>query len=410
MIPRVFRERPDFRRLWSAETVSLFGDQVSILAVPLVAVLVLHAGAGRMGLLTATMLAPNLLFSLHFGALVDRIGHRRRNMIVADLGRAALLASIPISYLLGALTFIQLLAVGFAAGTLSVLFTVSQPTVFTSIVPRDRYIEANQLANGSRAFSFLAGPSLGGFLIQLFTAPLAVVVDALSFVGSAAFLARIRSREPMPETFAKGHLFSGLRFIAHNAIIRSMLVSAATINLFNFAYFALFVLFATRTLHVPPGTIGAVLGAGAVGSLIGSAIAGMLSGRIGIGPMLIVGSFLFPAPLVLVPMAGGPYPLILLCLFLAELGSGFGVMLLDIAAGSIHQSLVPEGLRARVSGAFMVVNYGVRPIGALTGGALAAWLGMRPALWIATVGAVVGVLFLIPSPMPTLRELPTTAD
>jgi MFS family permease len=157
--------------------------------------------------------------------------------------------------------------------------------------------------------------------------------------------------------------------------------------------------------------LGAVLGAGAVGAVFGSTITGSLSRRIGIGPTYIVGCVLFPLPLVLVPAAAGPALLVLAFLFVARFGSGLGVMVLDISIGSIFAALIPHHLRARVSGAFNVVNYGVRPLGSLAGGLLGAAIGLRPTLWVATIGAVAGFLWLLPSPMPRLRtlEAPPTA-
>ena len=174
-------------------------------------------------------------------------------------------------------------------------------------------------------------------------------------------------------------------------------------------FWALFVLFATETLHVRPATLGLVLGAGAVGSVLGSVVTGRISGRIGIGPTFVLGSLLFPAPLVLVPLARGPDWVVLGLLFVAEFGSGLGVMVLDISVGSIFQALVPDRLRARFSGAYMVVNYGVRPIGAFAAGVLGSAIGIRPTLWIASVGAVAGVLFLLPSPLRRMHDLPEPA-
>jgi predicted MFS family arabinose efflux permease len=172
----------------------------------------------------------------------------------------------------------------------------------------------------------------------------------------------------------------------------------------------LFILYATQTLDVGAATLGLVLGAGAAGGLIGAGIAGRLSRRIGVGPSFVLGCILFPAPLVLIPLAGGPRWVVLGCLFLAEFGSGVGVVVLDIEAGSIFQALVPDRLRSRFQGAYTAVNYGVRPLGSLLGGALGAAIGVRPTLWIATVGALAGVLFLIPSPIPRMRELPAPAE
>ena len=404
-LPGALQER-DFRRFWVGETVSLFGDQATQIALPLVGVLALHASAAQMGYLGAALLFPNLLFSLHAGAWVDRRGRRRELMIFTALGRAAALAAIPIAYALGALTLTQLYVVSFLIGTLSVLFYVSYTTLFVSLVPRERYLEASSLLNGSRAFSFVAGPSMGGALVQIFSAPVALVVDAFSFAFSALTMHSIHPEEPPTEEAGRGHLKAGIRYIWDSPIVRAKLLSTATINFFNFVFWALFILYVTRELGVRPGVLGLVLGAGAFGGVLGSLVTGRLSRRFGVGPVLVMGSVLFPAPLVLVPLAGGGNWTIYACLFAAEFVSGFGVMLLDISANAITSALVPDRLRARVSGAYMVVNYGVRPLGALAGGALGTWIGLRPTLWIATVGAVAGVLWLLPSPIPHLRELP----
>jgi MFS family permease len=404
--PRLLGENRPFRTFFVGQAVSLVGDQVSLIALPLVGVLVLRATPAEMGYLTAAALLPNLLFSLHAGALVDRRGRRRQTMIAADLGRAALLATIPVAYGFGALTFAQLYAVGFLVGTLSVLFNVSSSTLFISLVPRERYVEATSLLNGSRALSFVGGPSLGGALVQLLSAPAALVADAASFVVSALSLSRIRPLEPPTEAAERGHLAAGIRYVTSSPIVRSSLLATATINLFNFAFFALFILYANRSLHVRPGTLGLVLGVGALGGVLGSLVTGRISRRIGIGPTFVLGCVLFPLPLLLVPLAGGPRWVVLGCLFLAEFGSGFGVMLLDISYGAISAALVPHRLRARASGAFMVVNYGVRPLGAFAGGMLGGAIGVRPTLWIAAAGAIAGFLWLLPSPLPALRVLP----
>ncbi len=408
-VPRLLREGRVFRSYWGAHTVSLFGDQVTLLAVPLVAVLTLDASAAEMGYLGAVALLPNLLFALHAGAWADRFGRRRHTMIAADLGRAALLASVPLAYAFGALTFAQLYVVAFLAGTLSVLFNVSDASLFQTIVPRDRFVEASSLLNGSRAFSFVAGPSVAGVLVHAVTAPGALLVDALSFLSSGALLGRIRPEEPQPTRERQG-VTVGLRWIADSPIVRPTLLATATINFFNFVFWALFVLYATRTLGVAAGTLGLVLGAGAVGGLVGSVIATPVTRVLGVGPTLVLGCILFPAPILLVPLARGPETVVLGCLFLAEFGSGLGVMLLDISAGSLFAAVIPPRLRSRVSGAYTFVNYGIRVLGSLAGGLLGAWLGLRTALWIGAAGAMLGVLFLLPSPVPRIRELPEAAE
>jgi MFS family permease len=408
-VPRLLRESSVFRRYWGAHTVSLFGDQISLLALPLVAVLTLDADAAQMGYLTAFALAPNLLFALHAGAWVDRRGRRRQMMIAADVGRAILLCSVPVAYVLDALTLGQLYGIAFAAGALTVLFGVSDASLFVAIVPRERFVEASSLLNGSRAFSFVAGPTVAGVLVQAVSAPGALLVDSFSFVGSGALLARIHPEEPPPDPERTG-VMVGLRWVARSAVIRATLLATATINFFNFVFWALFVLYATRTLDVSPGKLGLVLGAGAVGSLAGAAVATPVTRRFGVGPTLVAGCVLFTAPLLLVPVANGSEAVVLACLFFAEFGSGLGVMLLDVSAGSIFAAVIPHRLRSRVSGAYTFVNYGVRVLGALAGGLLGSALGLRPTLWIGTAGALLGVLWLLPSPVLRLRELPEAAE
>ncbi|HKG43912.1 MAG TPA: MFS transporter [Gaiellaceae bacterium] len=404
-LPRALRQR-DFRRFWVGETVSLFGDQITMLALPLVGVLVLHASAAEMGYLGAAGLFPALLFSLHAGAFLDRRGRRRQAMIFTAFGRAALLATIPIAYALDVVTMTQLYVISFLVGTLTVIFYVAYSTLFASLVPREQYMEASSLLNGSRAFSYIAGPSVGGGLVALLSAPGALVVDACSFVFSGLALSSIDPQEPPTEKAERGHLKAGIHYIWGSEIVRAKLLSTATINFFNFVFWALFILYATRTLGVGPGALGVVLGAASIGGLIGSLVTNRLSRKLGVGPVFVLGAVLFPLPLVLVPLADGPRWSVLACLFLAEFGSGFGVMLLDISANAITTALVPDRLRARVAGAYMVVNYGVRPLGALVGGALGTWIGLRTTLWIGSVGALAGVLWLLPSPIPRLRELP----
>jgi MFS family permease/ribosomal protein S18 acetylase RimI-like enzyme len=402
LVPPLLRD-VQFRRFWSAQSVSLLGDQVSTIALPLVAVLALHVGPAAMGYLAALVWLPFLLFGLHAGAWVDRLGRRRVTMMTADLGQAVALTSIPVCYALGILSLGQLYAVAFVTGTLNVLNSVSESTMLVSLVPADRYVEANSLTYGSRALSFMAGPSLGGLLVELLTAPVAVLADALSFLGSAFFLSRVRSAEPPAASEEKGWLTAGVRYIAGAPIVRASLASAMTINFFNFMFLALFILYATRSLHVRPGLLGLVLGSGAVGGVIGAMLARRASARFGVGVVYTAGCVLFTAPLVLVPLAGGPLPVILAMLFASEFGAGFGVMMLDIAIGSIFAAVIPDQLRARVLGAFQAANYGTRPLGAVAGGTLGALIGVRPTLWIAVVGGITGFLWLLPSPMLTFR-------
>jgi MFS family permease len=404
---------PAFRNLWLGQSVSLLGDQISFIALPLAAVLVLDAGPGEMGLLGAAALAPHLLLSLPAGVWLDRVVSRRRVMVVTDLARAILLASIPLAHALDALSFAQLYAVAFLTGCLAVFFDLSYPTLFVSVTPRERFLEGNSLVHGSRSFSFVAGPSLGGLLVQLFSAPFALLADAVSFLGSALFLGRVRAEEPPVDQAAAASVRTqaaeGLRFIGGNAIFRPTLTAVATLNFFNYAFQALFILYATRTLGVSAGALGLVLGVAALGGICGAVISGRVGRRLGVGRAFALGCVLFTAPLILVPLAQGPEALVLVFLFAAEFISGLGVMILDVNAGSIMFALTPDRLRSRATGAFNVVNWGIRPLGALMGGALGAWIGVHPTLWVATVGALLGSLWLLPSPVLGLRELPEEA-
>ena len=409
--PPLLGDAPDFRRLWFGQTISVFGDQVTQLGLPLVAVLTLGADATQMGTLTAVGLLPHLLFSLPAGVWLDRVRARRRLMIAADLGRAVLIASIPVASAVHGLSMPQLYIVGFLGGSLAVIFDLSWNTVFVAVTERERYVEAMALLNGSRSLSSVGGPTIGGVLVQAFGAPLAMLVDAASFLGSVVFLRRIRSPEPPiehEEGSTRERLLAGLSFVLRDPIMRPTLLAVALINLFTFASTALFILYATSILGVSPGALGLALGTGAVGAVIGAIFASRIGRRIGLGPAYALGCFIFPVSLLLTPLAGPGMPmlLILALLFGSEFGAGLGVMILDINVGAILYARTPDRIRARAGGAFRFINYGVRPVGALLGGLLGGALGVREAIWITTVAAIGGVLFLVGSPVLRLRELP----
>ncbi len=410
-IPPLLFDAPDFRQLWLGQTISVFGDQITQLGLPLVAVLTLGADATQMGTLTAVGLLPHLLFSLVAGVWLDRVRTRRRLMIAADLGRAALIASIPIAFALGVLSMPQLYVVGFLSGTLAVVFDLSWNTLFVSVTERARYVEAMALLNGSRSLASVAGPTIGGILVQVLGAPLAMLGDAFSYLGSVVFLRRIRATEPPiehEEGSTRERLLAGLSFVIGDPIMRPTLLSVATVNLFTFASSALFILYATTTLGVSPGALGLALGTGSVGAVIGAIFATRIGRRIGLGPAYALGLVVYPVSLLLIPLAGPEMSmtLILALLFGSEFGAGLGVMILDINVGAIIYARTPDRIRARAAGAFRFINYGVRPIGALFGGLLGGAIGVREAILVTTVAAIGGVLFLLGSPVLRLRDLP----
>jgi len=406
--PPLLRQ-PEFLKLWAAQSISQIGDQITYLALPLVAVLTLDASAAQMGLLTAAELMPHLLFSLMAGVWIERRQNRRRLMIVADIVRAGLLVSVPLAAAFDLLTFPQLYVVGFVAGSCAVLFDISWATLFVSVVPRRDVVEANSKLNLSRALSFVTGPSAAGFLVQALTAPVTLLVDAFSFIGSALFLGRIRAPEPPVEEDGRESVLqslrSGLRFVFGDELIRPELLCTATINLFNFVFHAIFILYATKELGVSPGVLGLALGAGAVGGILGALVAVRLERLIGIGPAFTLGCVLFPLPLVLVPLATGPELAIAFMLGAAEFLSAVGVMILDVTGGSLMLLRTPDRLRSRMSGTYRFVNYGVRPLGALVGGGLGTAIGLQTTLWIGVIGALGGVVWLVFSPIPRLRAV-----
>ena len=415
LVPPLLHET-EFRRFWLGQTISVFGDQVTLLALPIIAVLVLHADAAQMGLLTAIELLPHLLFSLPAGVWLDRVQNRRRLMIVCDVARAAAIATIPLAFALASPPLELLFVIAFVVGSLSVVFDISWNTLFVSLAKREQFVDASALLNGSRSLASVAGPAISGLLIQLLTAPMALLADALSYLGSVFFLRRITVPEPPiehePGTIRQ-QLVSGLEFIFGDPIMRTTVLSAATLNLFNFCFQALFILYATSPLYlrVEPGPLGLALGAGAVGGVIGAITASRIGRVLGTGRAYLVGLIVFPASVFLIPLAGGLPPLVILAfLFLSEFGQGVGVMILDINAGAMMQARTPDRIRGRAMGAFRFINMGIRPIGAAIGGLLGGLFGVRETLFVVIALQLAGVLWLYGSPVLKLRGMPEPAE
>ncbi|NUR30822.1 MAG: MFS transporter [Catenulispora sp.] len=402
-MPDVLR-RTDFRRYWLGQSVSMVGDEIHRIAMPLAAVLLFNADATATSWLTAAPLIPSLVLSMPAGVWADRRAGRRRIMVAADLGRFVAVASIPVAYAFGVLTFAQLLISALIIGTLQVFFNVASNTLFAAMVPGEDLVPASAVLNGSRAFAFFSGPSLGGLLVQLFRAPFALVADALSYLGSALALSRISPTEPVPAP--QDRRSGGLRWVISTPGVRALLTTVAVLNLFDFIFQALFVLYAVRYLHIDSGLLGLALGAGALGGLVAATVTSRIVARVGIGMSIAVGCVVFAAPHALVPLAGGPKAVVVLMLFATEFLTGAGVMVLDTAGGAYLTAAMPDALRSRISGVMQTLNYGVRPIGALSGGWLASVVSVRDALWISAIGSTLAVVFLLPSPLLKLRDLP----
>ncbi|MET8143954.1 MFS transporter [Sphaerisporangium sp. NPDC005288] len=399
-----------FRRFWAGQSVSQFGDRITELALPLIAVGALHASADQVAWLTALIWTPNLL-AIVLGAWVDQRADKRRLMVLADLVRAAVLLSLPAAYLMGAVTLVQLYAVALLTGAAGVLFNTAYPPFFAHLVARSSYVDANSKLSASRSASYVAGPAIGGALVQALTAPLAVVVDALTFLASAVLIGRVSIGEPpaahdhaAPSLLRRAR--EGLAFVVRHPVLRASLGCAATVNFFTFvAGSGLLVLYASRDLGLTAGVIGMAFGIGATGSLLGAVIAPRISRGIGVGRSIVVGAVLFPAPIAIAAAADGPLWARAGALALAEFLSGVGVMLFDVNLNSLQTNVIPDGMRSRVAGAFSTINYGARPVGAVLGGLLATNIGLRGTLLIAAIGGALSLLWLLPSPIPRIRSL-----
>ena len=406
-----------FVRYWASSAVSQFGDRVSEVAVPLVAVTVLDASAGQVAVLTALAWAPNLL-ALVLGAWVDGRARKRRLLVLMDLVRAVVLLSLPVAHIWGNITLGQLYAVVLLGGLAGVVAGCAWQPLFTRIVPRSSYVAANSSFSAARSASFVAGPALGGGLVQALSAPVAVLADALSFVVSALLLGRAPVDEPAPAARSGTAGLAllrdareGLLFVLRQPVLRAGLGCTTTINFFTFlAGTGMVVLFADRELRLSPGAIGLTLGIGATGSLLGALTAPWLSRRIGVGRCVAVGAVLFPAPFALAAVAGGPAWAGALLLGAAQFLVGLGVMWFDVPLNSLQAAVTPDALRSRVVGAYSTVNYGIRPLGAVVGGVLATTVGLRTTFVVVAVGGVLSVLWLLPSPVPGIRRLADLDD
>jgi MFS family permease len=396
-----------FRRFWIGETLSQFGDRISELALPLIAVLLLDAGATEVGLLTAAVWAPNLL-SLFVGSWVDHRPRKRPLLIVADVGRAVVLASVPVAYLFDALTLGQLFVVALLGGAGQVLFSTAYPPFFVALVPRESYLDANSKLSASRSVSFVAGPAVGGALVQLLSAPVAVLVDAATFLVSAFQIGRVDVEERPRDTEESSLLDrarAGLGFVVRHPFLRAGLGCATTINFFTFMVSALVILFASRTLGLSAGVIGLAFGIGALGGVVGAVLAPRLAARFGVGHVIVAGAILFPAPLALLALADGPAWAAATLLAVVEFVSALGVMCFDVNLNSLQTSVIPDEVRSRVAGAFSTINYGIRPLGAVAGGLLGTYVGVRETLVLGAVGGTLSILWLLPSPIPSVRSL-----
>ena len=401
----------DFRRLWIGETVSQFGTMVSQLALPLVAILVVHASTFQVGLLSAFQTVAFAVVSLPAGAWVERMRFRHV-LIVNDLIRAAALASIPAARIAGVLTIWQLYGVALVTGVSTVFFDVAYQSYLPRLIDRQQLVDGNAKLQASESVSELAGPSAGGFLIQVLTAPFAVLIDAASFVWSAAWVTAIKFREPGPERRQdrdlRREIREGLRFVTGDPMLRAIAICTGSSNLFSSMSMAVFYVLLARDLHVSPGIIGLISSAAAIGGLAGALTAAKLAGRVGQGPAIWM-SVAATAPLAFVaPFVRHDWTLILLAL--AMTGVSFGVVVYNITQVSFRQGLCPPAMLGRMNATMRFLVWGTMPVGSLLGGVLGTAIGVRETLFAAAAGGSLTFLPVFLSPLRRMRQLPSYSE
>jgi MFS family permease len=411
---------PDFARLWTGETISQLGTQVSALAIPFVAIEILQASTFQVALLNVVDFLPFLLVGLPAGVWVDRL-RRRPVMIAGDLGRAVALATIPLAFVAGVLTIVQLYVVGFVVGVLTVFFDVAYQSYLPSLVTRDQLQEGNAKLEISRAGAAVVGPGLAGVLIGVVRAPFAVALDALSFLGSALFLVMIRRPEPAPEAHREDgkpgpgmrrEMAEGLRYVLGHAYLKNIAACTATANLFGTVATSVLLVFAVRELGMTAGSIGVAFSIGATGALLGALSANRVSTRLGVGPTIIAFggvSGLALLPLALAP-AGTPQPVLAALVALAAFMTGVATVVYNVAQVSLRQAITPTRMQGRMNATMRWFVWGTIPIGGILGGALGTLLGVREAVLIGALGEMVAILPVLFSPVRGIRKMPQPAD
>ncbi|WUH92707.1 MFS transporter [Streptomyces sp. NBC_00433] len=402
------RRQRDFLLLWGGQTVSEVGSQISVLALPLVAVVVLKASAFQVGLLSAAATCAYLLVALPAGAVVDRVA-KRRLMIGCDLGLLLVVGSVPVAHAAGVLSLGQLYGVALASGVLSVFFSVAYQAYLPTLLDRKQLMDGNGKLAASQSAAQIAGPGAGAGLVTAVGAAAAMTADALSFAFSAAALTAIRAREPRkaepgPRTSLRAQIGAGLAHVVRDPILRNGVAFNGTANFFVIMVETLGPVFLVRTLHLRPGLVGLLLALGAAGGVAGGVAAKSLARRVGSARISWVAMTVLSLPGLLIPLAGHGWAVLLF-------GAGwiswtFASTVTGISLVSYRQATCPPELLGRVGAAARWITWGTLPLGGITGGALASALGVRTTLWIAVVGGCCAGLWLFFSPLRRMRDIP----
>jgi MFS family permease len=444
----LFRQA-DFARLWTAATVSLFGTQVSQIAIPFIAAVLLNASPGEVGLLVTVEFLPFLLFTLPAGVWVDRFP-RKRILVLGDLGRGLMLISIPIAYALGALTIWQLYLVGFVNGIMTVFFDIADQSYLPSILDREDLVDGNAKLQISGSSAQILGQPFAGGIVAILTAPVAVLIDAASFLGSAGLIASIRGHgseapatapgpapavppadvvAPSPEAAAsvateaaatdpalnpgasadertgmRSQIADGLRYILRHRFLANIAACTATSNLFGNLAFAIFPVYAYRTLELSPAAIGTVGGVGGIGVLLGALISSRVASRFGIGPTIVASILVTGLAGLLVPIA--PKDVAVYFFAVSFFFGSLGSVVYNVNQVSLRQAITPEHFLGRMNATMRFIVWGTIPIGSLIGAGLSEVVGVTTTIWIGSILGLTAVLPVLFSPVRSLRTIP----
>ncbi|MEV7367321.1 MFS transporter [Streptomyces sp. NPDC091299] len=407
----------DFRRLWVGQTASQLGEHTSLVVLPLFAVLTLHAGAGQLGVLRAVGQAPILLLSLFVGAWVDR-WRTRTLMVLADAGRALALGAAAVTGLLAGLGLPALLVLAFAVGALSVFFDVAYQASLVRLVERDQLVRGNSALEGSRSAAQIGGPALGGVLVSVLSAPIAVASSGVFFALSFLSIRRIDRRESIPERSERSprvwrRILEGLRFVAGDASLRTVCLASAAFQFSFAAVMTVYLLFLPRDLHLSGTAVGLALAATGPGALLGSLLAARLPSRFGYGAVLVSAAALGDGVFLFVPALHGSSQVTVPALLMVNFVFGTFSQLVNVTVMAVRQTVTPDTMQGRAAATINFVGMGLTPLGSLLGGLLAEAWGTRTSLLVTALGMLVSPALMTLSPLArlgrTLHAPPGTA-
>jgi len=403
----------DFLKLWTGQSISEVGSQISQLAIPWLALKGLHANTFEFAILGVLGFVPFILFALPAGVWVDRL-RRRQILIVGDSSRVVLLVLIPVLWELNVLRIWHLMVIQFVIGIFTVFFDVAYQSYLPALIEREDLVDGNSKLQLTVSIAQVGGPSLAGVLIKALTAPFAIAFDAASFVISSAFMITMKHRENVPERPSEGHpkmwpqVKEGLRWVLGHRWLRWIAACTGTSNFFGSLYFAPLLVYIVRTLHFSSLQVGVMFAVGSAGSIAGALLAGRIQKRIGVGPAIVLGSLMFCTPGFIYPLA--PHAAALPLFMFAQSVVGFGGVSYNITQVSLRQAITPERLQGRMNAAMRWVVWGTIPLGAILGGAIGQWIGLKTAMWIGAIGSLVAFLPVALSSVRSIGEMPAPVE